>query len=178
MWDIWTIVAVAVLVLCCVVAVAMTAVRLPGTWLIIAAALLYGWWADWQGVGLWLVILLVGVALAAEVIELLASAFTARKAGASRQAAWGALIGGFLGMLLLSFLVPIPIVGTMVGALVGCFAGAMIAEMDVRKELGQGTRVGLFSALGFVIGTVTKIAIAFAMSGILLTSVVCSGPGQ
>ena len=176
MWDVWTIVGVSVLVLCCVVAVAMTAVRLPGTWLIIAAALLYGWWADWQGVPLWLMLMLVGIALMAEAIELLASVFTARKAGATRQAAWGGLVGGFIGMFLLSFLVPIPILGTVVGAIVGCFGGAMAAEVAVRKKVAQGTKVGLFSALGFVIGMVAKMAVAFAMSGILLTSVVCSGP--
>ena len=175
MWDVWTIISVSVLVLCCVVGVAMTAVRLPGTWLIIATALCYGWWAKWQGVGLWLVLALVAIALVAEAVEFLASVFTARKAGASRQAAWGGLIGGFLGMFLLSFLVPIPIVGTVVGALVGCFGGAMMAEWSVRKKVAQGSKVGLFSALGFVMGMVVKMAIAFAMSGILLTSVVCSG---
>ena len=104
-----------------------------------------------------------------EVIELAASAVIARRAGASGRAAWGGLIGGIAGMFLLSFLVPIPIVGTMIGALLGCFSGAMIAELSVRRQLASGTKVGLFSALGFVLGTVTKVAIALVMSGILLT---------
>jgi uncharacterized protein YqgC (DUF456 family) len=176
MEEIGTIIGISLLALCCVLAVAMTALRLPGTWLIIAGALVYGWWADWEGVPWWLVVLLLVVAVVAEVVEWLSSAVTTRKAGGSRQAAIGALVGGFAGMLFLSFLVPIPLVGTMLGALVGCFGGALIAELAMRKKLTQGAKVGLFSALGYVLGTVTKMAIAFTMAGILLTSVVCSPP--
>ena len=116
MWDIVIIVA---LTLCCVLALIMTAVRLPGTWLIVIGALGYGWWDHWQRVGLITVAVLVGIALVGEAVELLASVLTARKAGATRQAAWGGLVGGVLGMLFLSFLIPIPLVGTMAGALPG-----------------------------------------------------------
>ncbi len=171
MWDAVTTVA---LILCCLLAVVMTAVRLPGTWLIVLCALGYAWWADWQRVGMWTILALGGIAVAGEVIELLTSVFTTRKAGGTRQAAWGGLIGGILGMFFLSFLVPVPLVGTMIGAVVGCFGGAALAEMAARRRLAQGTRVGLFSALGFVLGTATKIALALIMSGILLTSAVCS----
>ncbi len=156
----------------CLIAVAATAVRLPGTWLILGGALLYGWWAEWVGVGGWIIAALVLCAVVAEAAEMFASVVTARKAGASKRAAWGGFIGAFLGMFLLSFLVPIPLVGTMVGALVGCFTGAMIGELSSRREVVQGTKVGFFSALGFVIGMVTKMAIAAAMAGLLVASVV------
>ncbi|MCH7808016.1 MAG: DUF456 domain-containing protein [Planctomycetes bacterium] len=172
--DVGANVAVIALVLWCLVGVAMTALRLPGTWLIIAGALLYGWWADWVGVSTWILALLVISAIVAEFLELLASVFTARKAGASTQAAWGGFLGAILGMFFLSFLVPVPFLGAMVGALVGCFGGAMIAELSVRRRVGQGTKVGLFSALGFVIGMVTKMAIAMGMAGALVTSVIWS----
>ncbi len=169
--------AAVLLVVCCLIAVLVTALRLPGTWVIVASALGYGWWNDWQVIGAVTVGVLIGIALLGEVVELTASVLTARKAGASRQAAWGGLIGGIVGMLFLSFLatVPVPVIGTlvgaMVGALIGCFGGAMIAELAVRRKLAQGTKVGLFSALGFVLGTVAKMALAMVMSGILLTSV-------
>ncbi len=172
--DVGATVAVILLALWCVVGVAMTALRLPGTWLIVAGALLYGWWTDWVGVGRWILVLLIVSAGVAELLELLASVFTARKAGASKQAAWGGFLGAILGMFLLSFLVPVPFVGAMVGALVGCFGGAMMAELSVRRRVGQGTKVGLFSALGFVIGMVTKLAIAMGMAGALVTSVILS----
>ena len=81
-------------------------------------------------------------------------------------------------MLLLSFLIPVPLVGTMVGALLGCFIGAALIELAMRKKLTQGTRVGFFSALGFALGVAAKVAIALAMSAILLTSVVCYEPAS
>ena len=172
--NMWDATAIVLLVLCCLLGVVTTALRLPGTWLIVAGAILYGWWGEWTRISLVLVGVLAGIALLGEAFELLTSVFTARKAGASRRAAWGGLIGGIVGMFLLSL--PVPIVGTIVGAVLGCFVGAMIAELSVRKELGQGARVGLFSAAGFVLGTVAKLGIALVMAGILVTSVLLSSP--
>ncbi len=175
MWDVWTILAVTLLSLCCLLGAVMTAVRLPGTWLIVVAAAAYGWWSDWQGVPIWLLLVLAGVALLGEVFEFLASALTARRAGGSRRAAIGGLIGGFVGMFALA-IVPIPILSSVIGALLGCFIGAMVGELTVHNRMAQGTKVGFFSMLGFVIGMAAKMAIAFAMTALLLTSVVCSGP--
>lgn len=172
MAEVWSQVAVVALVLWCLLAIAATAVRLPGTWMILGGGLLYGWWAGWVGVGGWVIAALVVSVLVAEGAELLASVVTARKAGGSKRAAWGGFIGAFLGMFLLSFLVPIPLVGTMVGALVGCFVGATIGELSARRKVAQGTKVGFFSALGFVIGMVAKMGIAAAMAGLLVGSVV------
>ncbi len=162
------------LLLLCGLAVAMTAVRLPGTWFLVAAALGYGWFSGWQHIGAVTISVLGGIALIGEVLELLASVVIAKRAGASQQAAWGGLIGGFLGMIFLTVLVPIPLLGTVIGALVGCFAGAAIAEFAQRGRAAHGAKVGLFAALGFLIGTVGKIALALVMAGVLLTSVVCS----
>ncbi len=178
----WEVVTIVLLILCCLLAVVMTVLRLPGTWLIVVAAVLYGWWADWEPFGLFLVCMLVGLGVFGEVVELLASVLTARKAGATHQAAWGGLIGGLLGMVFLSSLVsiPFPLVGTLVGAVIGafigCFTGATIVELWIRREVVQGAKVGFFSAAGFALGAAAKLAIALAMSGLLLTSAVCTHP--
>lgn len=156
------------LVLCCVLAVAMTAFRLPGTWLMVAVGVVYPWLLDWKPFGWGVPAILAGAALVGEVVELLMSAVLARKAGASRHAQWGGLIGGILGMILLSFLVPIPVVGTIAGAFVGCCLGAALAELYVRRSLGQGAKVGVFSGIGFALGTAAKTTIAMMMAGLLL----------
>lgn len=170
------ILVISLLVLACLVGVAMTAVRLPGTWLIVAGAAGYAWGEGWPRASLTVLGILTGIALLGEGIEVLASVVTARRAGASRKAAWGGMIGGILGMIFLSFLVPIPIVGTMIGALVGCFAGAALVEMSVRRDMSHGTKVGFFAAMGFVFGAVAKIVVALVMSGILLTAVIGTEP--
>ena len=169
MWDVLTI---AVLLLSCTLGLLMTAVRLPGTWLIVLTAVGYGWFTGWERVSGVTVILLAAAATVGEIVEFVASMVTAKRAGASRQAAWGGLIGGFAGMILFS--IPVPILGTLVGAILGCFVGAAVTEFIVRRKVGQGTKVGLFAAIGFVLGTATKTAVALGMAGLLLTSVMCS----
>ena len=169
-------VVIGLLVLACVAGVAVTAVRLPGTWLIVASAAGYAWGEGWARASLTLLGVLAGIALLGEGVEILASVVTARRAGASRKAAWGGMLGGIVGMIFLSFLVPIPIVGTMIGALVGCFAGATFFEMSVRKDMSQGAKVGVFAALGFALGGVAKIVVALVMSGILLSTVIGTAP--
>jgi len=170
------ILVIGLLVLACLVGVAMTAIRLPGTWLIVASAAGYAWSEGWPRASLTLLGILTGIALLGEGIEILASVVTARRAGASRKAAWGGMLGGILGMIFLSFLVPIPIVGTMIGALVGCFTGATLVEMYVRKDMFRGTKVGVFAAMGFVFGAVAKIVVALVMSGILLSAMIETEP--
>jgi uncharacterized protein YqgC (DUF456 family) len=169
MWD-WVIIAILLLV--SLIGVILTAVRLPGTWLILIAAGVYGWTTEWQRVTVALLLILAGVAVVGELIELFASMVTAKKAGASRQAAWGALLGGFVGMFI--FTIPVPIIGTIIGAILGCFCGALIGETMAQRKLSESTRVGYFSALGFVLGMAAKLAIALVMTVILTTSVVCS----
>lgn len=164
--------AVILLAILCAAAVLMSIVRLPGVWLISAAGLGYGWWTEWQVVGVGVIAVLIALSVVAEVLEFLASVVTARKAGASGRAAWGGLLGALLGMIFLSFLFPIPILGSVFGALLGCFFGAAIGEMTVRKEFKQGTRVGFFSALGFAAGMVIKMAITLGMAALLMAVVV------
>lgn len=168
----WDIVALVILILCCVAGLGLAVVRLPGTWVILLAGAGYGWWNHWQRVSLWTIGALVGLTLLGEAIELVMSIWAARRAGASRQAVWGGLIGGFVGMFLLSFLVPIPVVGTVAGALLGCFAGAAAVEWLVSRRVGQGAKVGVFAAMGFAAGMAAKLAVAMVMSVLVLTKVV------
>lgn len=159
------------LTLACCLGILLTVFRLPGNWMIVASAVLYKWLTVDAGGGWTILVVLVGLAVFGEIAELLASVVTSQKAGASRQAAWGGLIGGFAGMFLFSL--PLPVIGTFAGAVIGCFAGALVVEWRVRGKLGQGAKVGVFSAIGFVIGAVFKLAVAMVMAGVLITSAVC-----
>ena len=167
---------IILLSLACLIGVAMTAIRFLGTWLIAASAVGYAWSEEWARASLTLVSFLIAFALLGEGVEIFASIVTARWGGASRKAAWGGMLGGILGMVFLSFLVPIPIVGTMIGALVGCFAGAAFVEISVRRDMSHGTKVGFFAAMGFVFGAVAKVVVALVMSGILLSAVIGAEP--
>ncbi|MCK6456641.1 MAG: DUF456 domain-containing protein [Phycisphaerae bacterium] len=148
----------------------LAVLQLPGTWLILAAAVAFDASYGWQRIGVgWLVGLAV-VASAAEVFELLSSAAMARRAGAGHRASLGAVIGGFVGMFVFSL--PLPIVGTIAGGLIGCFAGACAAQWtapgepgDAVTRLAGGARVGVFAAIGRLFGLIAKTSAAVVMAG-------------
>src|SRR5262245_29878147 len=118
-------------------------VSLPGLWLMVAAHGIYAWVTGWDVYGGWTS--LVGrwvLALAAEVVEFMAGAAGSKAAGGRRRGMIGALVGGLVGAIFFTGLVPIPIVGTVIGVCFGTFLGAGIAEYG-EKGAGHSWRVGM-----------------------------------
>ena len=68
-------------------------------------------------------------------------------------AAIGALVGIFFGIA---------------GILLGPFIGALIGELTQRRQLYAAGLSGIGATLGFLLGAVAKLAIAFAMIGLFL----------
>ncbi len=147
--------------------VVLAVLQLPGVWLILIAAAGYDWWYGWDRLGWRWLAALAGVAVAAEIVDALAAMVAVKRAGASRRATIGALVGGFAGMLLLS--VPVPVLGTVIGGIAGCFAGAVIGELSVRDDLSASARVGLFAALGRAAGLMIKTAAAIGVAGVAVS---------
>lgn len=152
------------------VAVILSLVRLPGTWLVVAAAAGCSWYYDWARPGWKILAILIALAAAAEVIELLAGSLSARKAGASRRASWCALAGSVVGMFV--FTIPLPIIGTVIGGVIGCFAGAMIGELTIRDDISHSARVGLFAAAGHIVGGLLKTIVCLIMAGLAVFATV------
>jgi uncharacterized protein YqgC (DUF456 family) len=152
-------------------------IGLPGTWLMIALAvgielvdtawlpaggdLSFGWWPI--GVS-------VVLAIAGEIVETWTAAAGLAAGGGSRRGMWGAIIGGLAGGLLLTGLVPIPLVGTVVGAAAGAFLGALVAELTgiERASAGSSLRAATGAAIGRVLGTFGKTILAVVI-WVLLT---------
>ena len=59
-----------------------------------------------------------------------------------------ALLGGVLGGLFLTGLIPIPVVGTLIGILLGTFVGAMGGELVGGKEIGRSALIGVWRRQG------------------------------
>ncbi len=153
--------------LCLMIGLLLAVFQLPGTWFILLTTVVYDWHYDWQRIP-WVALLAMGVlAVAAEVVDIFAGMKGAQRAGASRAASWGALIGGFCGMILF-IPVPIPVFAPIVGGLLGCFVGAFIAERNVHGDPGKSVRVGFGAAVGRLVGLLIKLMTAFVMSGIAL----------
>lgn len=150
----------------CLVGVVLAALQLPGTWLILLCAVGYDWRHDWQSIGWrWMLLMLVLAAIA-EAADTLATIVAARRAGASRRASVGALVGGFAGMFFLS--IPAPLIGTIIGGLIGCFLGAVLAEWTKRNDVAAGVRVGLFATIGRALGLAAKTSAALVIAGVTM----------
>jgi len=144
--------------------IVVTLMGLPGLWVMMAAAILYGWYTAGHYIGLWTIVTLFVLAAVAEAIEFLSASAGAKKAGGSTRAAWGALIGGLLGALILS--IPIPILGTTIGLCIGVFVGALIGEMTVGDDAAHSLRVGLAATKARIYAIVIKLLFGIAILAI------------
>jgi uncharacterized protein YqgC (DUF456 family) len=130
---------------------------LPGSPLIFLGALLAAWAEDFQYIGTRSLIALGVLAALAIAVDLIASAFGVKRFGASARAVTGATLGTLVGIF---FGIP--------GVLVGPFVGAVIGELSVRRDLAAASRAGVGAALGLALGAAAKLAIAFAMIGVIV----------
>jgi uncharacterized protein len=132
---------------------------LPGTVLIFAGLLLAAWADGFVRVGVGIMIVLGVLTVATYFVDVVAMALGMKRLGASRRAMAGAALGTLAGLF---FGLP--------GLVVGPFAGAVLGELTANNDLRGAGRAGIVAWLGFLIGTVVKVTLAFAMVGIFLTA--------
>ena len=147
-------------VLMIVVGVAGTVLpALPGVILVLAGIVLGAWIDDFSRVSGLTVGIAAVLAVAAWLIEYLAGVMGAQKAGASKEAIVGALIGTVVGIFTgLWGLIFMPLLG------------AVIGQYLVDRDLIRARNVGLATWLGMAIGTLAKIALTFLMIGIFIAA--------
>lgn len=134
---------------------------LPGIPLIFAGLAIAAWIDDFQKVGM-LPMMFIGVlAVLSFVVDLVAAVRGARRAGASRSALLGAAIGTLAGLPF-----------GLIGILVGPFAGAAVGQLIGGGTLEDAGRVALGTWMGFLFGTLGKLAIAAAMLAIFVIAYV------
>jgi uncharacterized protein YqgC (DUF456 family) len=130
---------------------------LPGAPLLLLGLVLAAWAEDFAHVGPAMLVLLGLLASLTYVADFLASAFGARRFGASSRAVVGAAVGGIVGLFF-----------GVAGVLLGPFAGAVLGELSARRSLGDAGRAGVGATLGLVLGLALKIALAVSMLGLFV----------
>jgi hypothetical protein len=135
---------------------------LPGNILIFAGALVYGIFTEFEEVTLWVVAVLAGISLGAQVLDYVAGAYGAKRFGASKYGIWGAVIGGILGFIILNI----------AGLIVGVFMGAIVPEVLSGQTPKGALRIGWGSLLGFLGGTLMKFILGLVAIGIFLFAIV------
>jgi uncharacterized protein len=133
---------------------------LPGTVLIFAGILLAAWVGDFTVISTWAVGLAAVLTLISIVADYLAAVLGAKRYGASREAMVGAAIGTVVGIFT-----------GLWGLLFMPLLGAAIGEFIVIQDLRRAGQVGIGTWAGLLIGTAVKIAIAFALVGIFVASI-------
>jgi uncharacterized protein YqgC (DUF456 family) len=149
-----------VAVLLIVVGVAGTVLpALPGVPLIFGGVLLAAWIDDFQRISVFTVVVMAVLAVLGIVIDYVAAAVSAKRAGASKEgilgAAIGTLAGVFTGLWGLLFM---PLVGAAVG------------EFIAHKDMFRASKVGVATWFGLLVATAVKLAIAFTMVGVFIAA--------
>jgi uncharacterized protein YqgC (DUF456 family) len=134
---------------------------LPGTTIILAAAIIHRLMLGAEkSIGWKTIVVLVLLTLATYAIDVLAGYFGAKYFGVTKWATFGAIAGGLIGLLF-------GILGLFVGPVVGAIAGEFIAG----KRMIDAGRAGWGSLLGNIGGMLAKLIIALAMITIFLFAV-------
>lgn len=151
----------------CLLGLILSIFTLPGLWLMLGASAFYAWGTGQRYIGRHTLLALLLMALASEIVEIAMASRATRKAGGSRRAAVGGIVGAVLGGVFLTF-VPIPVVSTIVGVCLGSFLGAALFELIGGADASHSLRVGVGAATGKFMGLLSKISFGIAMLIVIL----------
>ncbi len=155
---------------------------LPGAVVIWGGAVLHGLMTGWSPLGLKAQLIIAGLALAAAAGQLIISAVGAKRFGSSN---WG-VFGAGIGLLVGTFAIPVPVVGSLLGA----FLGALVFELTIgqkkrqeqreeesqptptasggEKKIPMAARAGVGAALGAVGGMMAEVGFALVMAVVVV----------
>jgi uncharacterized protein YqgC (DUF456 family) len=137
--------------------VGMVVPAVPGAILIFAGFLLAAWADGFVRVGVGTIVVLGILTAATYVVDVATLALGMKRLGTTRRAMAGAAVGTVAGLI---FGLP--------GLIIGPFAGAALGELTAHRDIRRAGRAGIAAWVGFLIGTVIKVGLAFAMVGIFL----------
>jgi uncharacterized protein YqgC (DUF456 family) len=130
---------------------------LPGAPLVFAGLVVAAWAEDFQYVGVWTLVIIAALMGLTYVVDAIASALGVKRVGASRLAMWGAVLGTVVGVFF-----------GLTGILLGPFVGAVAGELYARRDIKQAGKAGVAAWIGFIVGTLGKLAIMFTMVGVFV----------
>src|SRR5919197_6140073 len=133
---------------------------LPGTTIILAAAIIHRiMLGPDRSIGWRTIIVLVLLTLATYALDVLAGYFGAKYFGATKWGTFGAVLGALIGLFF-----------GLIGLFVGPVIGAIVGEVIAGKRMIDAGRAGWGSLLGNLAGMVGKLLIGLAMIVLFLIS--------
>lgn len=140
---------------------------IPGASLIVVAIVIWGAVNGFATVSLPLAIAIIVLVLSIG-IDLLATYWGAKQAGASAWGVWGAMIGLTLGFL--GFLPALPLGGPLLGIILGALLGAMVGEFLYQRDLRLAAKAALGVVVGSLIGNLIQGMLALGVVIIFLVT--------
>lgn len=141
---------------------------IPGPPLIWIGALLWAWADGFQRVGWVTLLILAVIAIPALLSDLLVTSLTGRKAGLSWRSIGGAIAGGLIGGIALSW---IPAVGTLLGAILGAIIGVVLVEYYTVHDWAQAWRAAKVYLFGFLLARVFEVVLCGLMIVVFIWSI-------
>jgi len=137
---------------------------LPGNWLIVISTCLFAWWRAEDNVfSIYTLLAITALAISGELVEFLAGAGGAKRAGAGWRGSIGALAGAVTGAVIGTILIPIPLLGTLIGACAGAGLGAWGLELAGGRKMQDSVRYGVGAGVGEFLGITSK----FILGGLI-----------
>ena len=156
----------------CLVGLVLSALSLSGTWAILLGTGILTWffWPDFPGLQTFLLFLLLCIGV--EILEFFAGNWGVRKRGGSKAAGLAALGGGFLGMILGGFVVPLA--GNILGMLLGSFIAAFLVEYNRVKTTATASYIAFGAVMARLGVLFLKVGISLVMIIILVAGLILS----
>jgi uncharacterized protein YqgC (DUF456 family) len=134
---------------------------LPGSALLVAGALLIGWADGFTRVSGWTVAVCAVLGAAIWAVDFAAGVLGAKAFGASRWAVIGSGVGLLVGLFL-----------GLPGIVLGPAVGALAFEYARNPNFERALKAGVGAFVGFVLGSVVKVALSFVLVGVLAFALV------
>jgi uncharacterized protein YqgC (DUF456 family) len=137
-----------------------TVLGLPGNWLMVLTTALVAWW-QWEAAMFspWTLLAVILLATGGELVDVVAGAVMAKRAGGTGRGALGAILGGVAGGLVGTAMLPVPLFGTILGVCAGAFIGAAVLEAASGQPIALSLRSGRGAAVGYGLGYLAKLGI-------------------
>lgn len=160
--------------LLCLAGLALSCVSLFGTWCVVAATAIALFLSPGPFPNVLTLVLFVILAALIELAEWAAGMWGVQRRGGSGWAGWAALVGGILGLILGSFFIPIPVIGSLLGMLILSFGSAFAVERYRLKHSGQAAHIAWGAVIGRLLVILLKVAATLGMTVLLAIGLIAT----
>jgi uncharacterized protein len=140
-----------------IAALLLIPIGIPGTWIMVGVLVIGTVLGEVE-----IAVLMASLALAfaAEALEFMIVKRLTLRYGGSRLAFWGAIIGGFAGVMIG---LPVPVIGSIVAGFIGSVVGAAGATLYETRKIDKTLRVSWGILLGRMWSAVAKVGVGIVI---------------